>query len=61
VRPAVIAALGVAAFTQLTGIEIMIYYSAQATMVWGSDLIVTATALTLVQILTTGGPCGSME
>ena len=27
VRPAVVAALGVAAFTQLTGIEMMIYYA----------------------------------
>ncbi len=29
--------------------------SAQAGMVWGSDLLVTATALTLVQLVTTGG------
>jgi hypothetical protein len=29
--------------------------SAQATMVWGADLLVTATALTLVQLVTTGG------
>ncbi len=29
--------------------------SAQATMVWSSDLLVTATALTLVHLLTTGG------
>ena len=29
--------------------------SAQATMVWGSDLLVTVTALTLVHALTTGG------
>lgn len=29
--------------------------SAQATMVWGSDLLVTATALTLIQTLTVGG------
>lgn len=29
--------------------------SAQATMVWSSDLLVTATALTLVHMLTTGG------
>jgi hypothetical protein len=27
VRPAVIAALGIAAFTQLTGIEMMVYYT----------------------------------
>jgi hypothetical protein len=29
--------------------------SAQATMVWGADLLVTATALTLVHALTAGG------
>ena len=29
--------------------------SAQAAMVWGSDLVVTLTALTLVQMLTAGG------
>ena len=29
--------------------------SAQATMVWGSDLLVTVTALTLIHTLTTGG------
>lgn len=29
--------------------------SAQAGMVWGADLLVTATALTLVQMIGTGG------
>jgi hypothetical protein len=38
VRPAVIAALGIAALTQLTGIEMMIYYA--PTLLTGSVTVV---------------------